>query len=157
MSNLTKISQNLFAPKCTSYNWSNGPIGLQYMPTLWSRFSTLQQGTYVRPRTFKPVKIDNLVTRVNLLTTFATLIPNTGPHVLQKGPGEGVIYLQISQMRSFIHKTTPYGSKQPAAIVVPAATRASVGYHVTLAPTLRGMGIHGITQQLFKLYYHQHI
>ena len=43
-------------------------------------------------------KVDNLVTRVNLLTTFATLIPNAGPRVLQKGPGEGVVYLQISKM-----------------------------------------------------------
>ena len=49
-------------------------------------------------------KVDNLATRVNLLTTFATLIPNAGPRLLQKGPGEGVIYLQISEMsnsRSF--------------------------------------------------------
>ena len=36
-------------------------------------------------------KVDNLATRVNLLPTFATLIPNAGPRVLRKGPGEGVI------------------------------------------------------------------
>ena len=34
-------------------------------------------------------KVDNMATRVNLLTMFATLIPNAGPGVLQKGPGEG--------------------------------------------------------------------
>ena len=44
------------------------------------------------------IKVDNLVTRVNLLTTFATLIQNDVPRVLQKGPGEGVIYLQLSEM-----------------------------------------------------------
>ena len=33
-------------------------------------------------------KIDNLATRVNLLTTSANLIPNVGSRVLQKGPGE---------------------------------------------------------------------
>ena len=42
-------------------------------------------------------KIDNLETRFNILNTFATLFPNAGPSVLQKGPGEGVIYLQISE------------------------------------------------------------
>ena len=31
-------------------------------------------------------KVDNLATRVNLLTMFAALITNTGPRVLQKGP-----------------------------------------------------------------------
>ena len=31
----------------------------------------------------------------------ATLIPNAMPCVLQKGPGEGVIYLQITEMLSF--------------------------------------------------------
>ena len=36
-------------------------------------------------------KVNNLATRVNLVTTFATFIPNTGSHFLQKGPGEGVI------------------------------------------------------------------
>ena len=41
MSNLTKISLNLFARKLTSYDWSNGPIRLQYIPTLWSEFSYL--------------------------------------------------------------------------------------------------------------------
>ena len=46
-------------------------------------------------------KINNLATCVNLLNMFATLIPNAGPHVLQKGPGEGVIYLQISGMLKF--------------------------------------------------------
>ena len=45
MSNLTKISWNLFAQKCTSYDWSNGTIRLHYMPTLWSRCSSLQYGT----------------------------------------------------------------------------------------------------------------
>ena len=44
-------------------------------------------------------KVDNLATCVNLLTTFATSITNAGPRVLQKGLGEGVIYLQISQMK----------------------------------------------------------
>ena len=29
-------------------------------------------------------------TRVNILTTFATLIPNEGPRVLKKGPGKGL-------------------------------------------------------------------
>ena len=42
MSNLTKISSNLLARKCSSYDWSNGPIRLQYMPTLWSDFSSIQ-------------------------------------------------------------------------------------------------------------------
>ena len=53
-------------------------------------------------------KVDNLVTRVNLLTMFATLISNSGPCILQKGPGEGVIYLQISEMCIFIHKNCAY-------------------------------------------------
>ena len=43
-------------------------------------------------------KVDNLETSVNLLTMFETLIPNAGPRVLYKGPGEGVTYLQISEM-----------------------------------------------------------
>ena len=43
-------------------------------------------------------KIDNLATRVNLLSTFATLIPNAGPRVLQNGPWEGVIYLKFSEV-----------------------------------------------------------
>ena len=43
-------------------------------------------------------KVDNMETRVNLLTMFTTLTPNSGPHVLHKGPGEGVIYLQISEI-----------------------------------------------------------
>ena len=42
MSNLTKISWNLFEQKYTSYDWSNGPIRLQYMPTLWSEFSSIK-------------------------------------------------------------------------------------------------------------------
>ena len=46
MSNFNKISWNLFARKCTSYDWSNGPIRLQYMPTLWSRFSSIQYSIY---------------------------------------------------------------------------------------------------------------
>ena len=33
-----------------------------------------------------------------ILDTFATLIPYTGPRVLQKGPRGGVIYLQISEI-----------------------------------------------------------
>ena len=41
-SNLTQISWNIFARKCSSYDWSNGPIRLQYMPTLWSDISSLQ-------------------------------------------------------------------------------------------------------------------
>ena len=32
---------------------------------------------------------------------FTTLITNVGPRVPQKGPGEGVIYLQISEMCNF--------------------------------------------------------
>ena len=48
-------------------------------------------------------KFDNLATCVNLLPTFATLIPNAGPHFLQKGPEEGVIYLQISEMYIFYY------------------------------------------------------
>ena len=43
-------------------------------------------------------KGDNLATRVNLLTMFATLFPNSGTHILYKGPGEGVDYLKISGM-----------------------------------------------------------
>ena len=43
-------------------------------------------------------KVDSLVIRGNLLTKFVTLITNAGPRVVQKGPGEGVIYLQISEM-----------------------------------------------------------
>ena len=31
-------------------------------------------------------KVDNIETRVNLLITFATYIPNAGSRVLQKGP-----------------------------------------------------------------------
>ena len=42
-------------------------------------------------------KYNNLATRVNLLTTFVTLTANAGPRILNKGPGEGVIYLQISE------------------------------------------------------------
>ena len=34
-------------------------------------------------------KVDDLAIHVNLLTTFATLIPNAGPRVLQKGPWKG--------------------------------------------------------------------
>ena len=34
-------------------------------------------------------KVDNIETRVILLTMFATLIPNAGPRVPQKGPGWG--------------------------------------------------------------------
>ena len=37
-----------------------------------------------------------------------SLIPNAELHVLQKGPGEGVIYLQISEMCIFIHKNCAY-------------------------------------------------
>ena len=36
-------------------------------------------------------KVDNLETLVNVLTTLATLIPNAGPCVPEKGPGDGVI------------------------------------------------------------------
>ena len=43
-------------------------------------------------------KFDDMETCANLLTTFATLIPNADPRVLRKGPGEGVIYLQNSSM-----------------------------------------------------------
>ena len=46
-------------------------------------------------------KGDNLVTPVNLINTFTTLIPTTGPQVLQKRPGEGVIWLQISDILKF--------------------------------------------------------
>ena len=49
------------------------------------------------PGLSKLKKIDNLSTRVNLLTAFTTLIPNAGPHVLHKGNGEGVIYLKNSE------------------------------------------------------------
>ena len=34
--------------------------------------------------------------------TFGTSIPNTVPRILQKGPVEWVIYLQISEMLSFL-------------------------------------------------------
>ena len=51
--------------------------------------------------TFKSGKVDNPATRVNLLPLFATLIPNAWPHVLHKGPGKGVIYLQISEMLAY--------------------------------------------------------
>ena len=43
-------------------------------------------------------KIDNLATRVNLLTMFPTLFPDAGPRIQQNGPGEGVIYLIISEI-----------------------------------------------------------
>ena len=43
-------------------------------------------------------KVDNLATRVNLLPMLTTVVPNAGPRVLQKGIGEGVIYMQISEM-----------------------------------------------------------
>ena len=53
-------------------------------------------------------KVNNLATGVNLLTMFVTLIPNEGPRVLQKGPREGVICLQISEMYdlNFYHYNT---------------------------------------------------
>ena len=38
--------------------------------------------------------MDNLATRVNLLTTFTTLIPNTGPRVLQRLEGAHVGFLR---------------------------------------------------------------
>ena len=43
-----------------------------------------------RVHTLDPVlpnlqKVDNMVTRDNLISTFATLIPNTGPCLLHKG------------------------------------------------------------------------
>ena len=50
------------------------------------------------PGLSKLQKVDNLATHVDLLTKFPTLIPNKGPHVVQKEPWEGVIYLQISDM-----------------------------------------------------------
>ena len=50
------------------------------------------------PGLSKLQKVDNLATHVDLLTKFPTLIPNAGPRVVQKEPGEGVIYLQISEM-----------------------------------------------------------
>ena len=37
-----KYIKTFFARKCSSGDWSNGPIRLQYMPTLWSDFSSLQ-------------------------------------------------------------------------------------------------------------------
>ena len=37
-SNLTKISQNIFTRKCSSDDWSNGPIRLQYMPLVGQTF-----------------------------------------------------------------------------------------------------------------------
>ena len=46
-------------------------------------------------------KIDNLATRLNLLTMFATFIPNAWPRFLQKGPGKGMVYLQISEMFTY--------------------------------------------------------
>ena len=46
MSNLTKISWKRFTRKCTSYNWYNGPIRLQYMPTLWLDISSIQFGFF---------------------------------------------------------------------------------------------------------------
>ena len=64
----------------------------EYVETLVHRLHTLGPGL---PNL---QKVDNLATCVNILTTFATLIPNAGPRVEQKGPGEGVIYLQISEM-----------------------------------------------------------
>ena len=43
------------------------------------------------------------IEEVHLKTyTFATLIPNAVPCVLQKGPGERGIYLQISEMLIFL-------------------------------------------------------
>ena len=45
-------------------------------------------------------KINNLETRVNLLTTLETFISNAVPCVFQKGLGEGVIYMHISEMYS---------------------------------------------------------
>ena len=42
----TKISYNLFARKCISYDWSNVPISLQYMPNLWSEISSIQYTDY---------------------------------------------------------------------------------------------------------------
>ena len=36
-------------------------------------------------------KVDDMATRVSLLTTFATLIPNVGLHVMKKDTGEEVI------------------------------------------------------------------
>ena len=39
-------------------------------------------------------KVDNLETRVNMLNKFETLFTNEGPHILQKRPGEVVIYLK---------------------------------------------------------------
>ena len=38
MPNLTKISQKCFAQKCSSNDWSNGPIRLQYMPLYGQTF-----------------------------------------------------------------------------------------------------------------------
>ena len=47
-------------------------------------------------------KVNNLETRVNLITKFTNLIPNAGPRVLQKGPGEVVVYMQIPEVSSTI-------------------------------------------------------
>ena len=52
-----------------------------YVETLVQRLHTLV------PRLSNLQKVDNLETGVNLQTTFATLIPNAGPHVLQNGTG----------------------------------------------------------------------
>ena len=38
MSNLTKISYNIFVQKYSSDDWSNGPIRLQYMPLYGQNF-----------------------------------------------------------------------------------------------------------------------
>ena len=50
-------------------------------------------------------KVDNLATRVNILTMFASMITDVGTHVLQKASGEGMIYLQISEMFLFVFKS----------------------------------------------------
>ena len=50
-----------------------------------------------------------------------------------------------------------YGDTPPAEILVLAEIWASVGAHVTLDSTFRGIYINSITQHFFKPGYHQHI
>ena len=46
-------------------------------------------------------KVHNMATHVNLLSTSEILIPDAVPRVLQNGPGEGVIYLQIPEINKW--------------------------------------------------------
>ena len=86
--NLKIIAQSYFLP----LTWDIYFTWQLYVKTLEHRAHT------VGPGISNLKKVDNLSTHGKLLTTFATFFPNAGARFLNKGTGEVVIYLQISDI-----------------------------------------------------------